>query len=687
MNKFRNYLLMLVFTSSAMFFTACPPDNDMLSVTPQEIEFAADDSSEQFAVVVSNTNWAPTPSSGWIKIGEKSDGRFAVSVEKYTNTTDPRNGVIIVTAGKAVPVSVNIKQRAAVKNTLTVSPTSFTFAANPTGAQTATITTNASSWIVSPGSAGWLTLEKAGNTLKVSASTNTGSQRTASITVTAGNADPVTVTVTQAGSITDPNYLNVDQQQMNFLNTAGSKPLQITANVAWQITSDQVWCTVSNSSGSGNATVNVTVNAYTGTADRTATLTVANSVNGLNKKVTVTQLGVNPSITISPTTKEIGAGAETINVAVSANVEFDVTPNVAWISVTQITATAVTLQAQANAASTRTGRVTFKQKDGNESKTLTINQAGGHSVVIPSNVICVSFEGNDANDGKSWNTAKKTINEAISIAPPGGEVWVEKGHYDQTLVMKNGINVYGGFNRTEGSISERGTTKSTSSIIMNGDFITPTVIDGFHLPGGTLYKNGILNNSEITMASYGVGFELQGGTISNTTINHSGNSYINNYYGGKILNSYIKSTSTTVQVLIALMNDNCRIEGCIIEGPSSALINSSGSGTHFVVNCTFIMGSRVVKAAGNSSIIYANNISISIKNTGANILGGGYATKNLEIIEAEILYHLNKDYSPKSNSPVVNSGDNSHVTVDKDILGNPRIQNGKVDIGAIESSF
>ena len=178
---------------------------------------------------------------------------------------------------------------------------------------------------------------------------------------------------------TDPNVnsLNVAPSQLNFPNSAGNQTLQITANVAWQITSDQPsWCAVSTASGNGDATVNVTVTDNPTTANRVAKLSASNAQHGLKKEVTVTQAGTAPaSITIDPTSKIIGAGAETINVTVSANVEFDVTSNAAWITVTQTTATAVILQAEANTATaSRSGTVTFKQKNGNASATLTVNQ-------------------------------------------------------------------------------------------------------------------------------------------------------------------------------------------------------------------------------------------------------------------------------------------------------------------------
>jgi hypothetical protein len=43
------------------------------------------------------------------------------------------------------------------------------------------------------------------------------------------------------------------------------------------------------------------------------------------------------------------------------------------------------------------------------------------------------------------------------------------------------------------------------------------------------------------------------------------------------------------------------------------------------------------------------------------------------------------DYTPKIGSPLINKGDNSVVTLSKDLNGNARIYDGTVDIGAYES--
>ena len=85
------------------------------------------------------------------------------------------------------------------------------------------------------------------------------------------------------------------------------------------------------------------------------------------------------------------------------------------------------------------------------------------------------------------------------------------------------------------------------------------------------------------------------------------------------------------------------------------------------------------------SLTFVNNIVLPHTLKAATY--GLYSANNLENLPTQTLYYLNADLSPMQISGAVNKGDNSFVTLDKDILGNPRIQNGKVDIGAIESPY
>lgn len=66
-----------------------------------------------------------------------------------------------------------------------------------------------------------------------------------------------------------------------------------------------------------------------------------------------------------------------------------------------------------------------------------------------------------SGDGSTWALAKKTLQEALAIAPPFTEVWVARGTYtpgvarDESFEIPAAVKVYGGFNGTETALSQQ----------------------------------------------------------------------------------------------------------------------------------------------------------------------------------------------------------------------------------------
>ncbi len=71
-------------------------------------------------------------------------------------------------------------------------------------------------------------------------------------------------------------------------------------------------------------------------------------------------------------------------------------------------------------------------------------------------IIRVSTSGNDANNGSSWSSAKRSVQAAVDAASEagGGEVWVAAGTY-QKVAFSPWVHFYGGFAGTESSRDQR----------------------------------------------------------------------------------------------------------------------------------------------------------------------------------------------------------------------------------------
>lgn len=155
--------------------------------------------------------------------------------------------------------------------------------------------------------------------------------------------------------------------------------------------------------------------------------------------------------------------------------------------------------------------------------------------------------GDDTHDGKSWATAFATIGHALETASSGHEVWVAQGVYRENLIMKDGVNVYGGF-KSYGNPGNREGERDISNL--KSDY--QTVIDG-------QFKGHVLNqNADFSNATLWEGLTIQNGTnlipastgsvstISETTTNTGSSDWSKGEgtYGTKVTKT-IKRTFTS----------------------------------------------------------------------------------------------------------------------------------------------
>ncbi|MDR2010174.1 MAG: cadherin-like beta sandwich domain-containing protein [Bacteroidales bacterium] len=241
----------------------------------------------------------------------------------------------------------------------------------------------------------------------------------------------------------------------------------------------------------------------------------------------------------------------------------------------------------------------------------------------------VKTDGNDESDGLTWETAKQSIQVATNSSIPGDSVFVKQGHYTllSELIMKEGVNVYGGFAGTETSLSERphliyGKTENDEASILDANadtnnrrrvitqatgFVTETTWDGFVIQngyptngadGGGVYliTKGNINNCCITnnrTSGHGGGiFSQTGGTINNSYIvdNLSGYNGGGIYCAGSgaiITNCIISNNTTSNCGGGILCYSNVKIINCNI---INNLSSNSGSGVYFrsggnITNC------------------------------------------------------------------------------------------------------
>ncbi|MEN6372407.1 MAG: right-handed parallel beta-helix repeat-containing protein [Armatimonadota bacterium] len=314
----------------------------------------------------------------------------------------------------------------------------------------------------------------------------------------------------------------------------------------------------------------------------------------------------------------------------------------------------------------------------------------------PPLIIRVSPNGNDSNNGSSWELAKKTIQTGIDTVYDnggGGEVWVAAGVYNEHITLKTDIGIYGGFAGTESQRNERNINANKSIIdgsrsdhvVSARGFLVIACIDGFTIrnSGDSCYgiycaykASPTITNNTI---SGGICCVLSSSTIANNRISGNGSLGINctssnlrvtnNIISGNSCGIYCYSSDPAITNNTIIGNSSC---GIACESSSPTLTNN------------IIVFNGVGLNKSNESPILQNNC---VYGNTINYVSG--ITAGTTDISQDPLFRDkdNGDYHLTSTSPCINAGDDTAVQTGwVDMDGEARIIGSHVDIGADEYS-
>jgi hypothetical protein len=212
--------------------------------------------------------------------------------------------------------------------TLTVSPENLIFAAD--GETKPISVTSDTVWIVYS-DVTWATVSVSsgfGNgTVNVTCLPNTSmSSRTATITFSDGTTTK-NVAITQNGVI-----LSVDPSSLSFPSNGGYENFTVYSNINWIASCDASWISLYSASGSDTSNISVYCSVNTTVNTRTATITI--SGGGLTKYVYITQNGVDPELTVSPSSLSFAYNGNQQSFSVYSNTSWTVSENTTWLTVT-----------------------------------------------------------------------------------------------------------------------------------------------------------------------------------------------------------------------------------------------------------------------------------------------------------------------------------------------------------------
>ena len=111
----------------------------------------------------------------------------------------------------------------------------------------------------------------------------TADSRSTTITISGGGISK-TITVSQDAA---PSTLSVSPETLSFIADGETKNVQITSNGSWTATSSEAWCKTNVSSGTGDATLTITVEANSTSDARSANVIIKSS--NTEKNIVISQ--------------------------------------------------------------------------------------------------------------------------------------------------------------------------------------------------------------------------------------------------------------------------------------------------------------------------------------------------------------------------------------------------------------
>ena len=260
---------------------------------------------------------------------------------------------------------------------------------------------------------------------------------------------------------------------------------------------------------------------------------------------------------------------------------------------------------------------------------LGAEMADGHPVPVLrvpcGRVIHVRPGGDDNADGLTWATAKATVQAGINAAysaVPKHEVWAAAGTYllGQTIDLKDGIGLYGGFAGTESEREQRDWRSNVAALDGNGvcgvvtvatGATNRTAIDGFTIRNGAAYWGGGIYSYDAAPV------------IANNIV--AGN-YVMLYDGGGV---YLYASNKSPRVLNNTVTDNVcwgNGGGVCCYGGSPVIVGNviadntsyfgSGGGLHFTWCSGRVANNAVVGNTAQTSGggVYVGNSSCKLIN-------------------------------------------------------------------------
>ena len=292
---------------------------------------------EQTVNVLCEGGWTASTDDDWVTLGTTSgNGNTALTVTVSENemVSQAREGKVKFLSETGEVVFLDIKQDGAPDpHYLEVTPTTVELDKDG-GAAVVSINCD-EDWTASV-QANWVTLSATlgtGNgTITLTAEPNPISEmRVTALTVISGSLSQ-NVTIRQAAGEV-PVTITVSPDTLTMAYSGGFANFSITANSDWTLTTFDSWITLTTTSGTGNANLNVAVDQNNTAEQRVGVVNIMHNFSVMERLIVVQE---GRPVVLETDVTEILANGEggSYNVMVTANQTWNIVTNVDWLSCT-----------------------------------------------------------------------------------------------------------------------------------------------------------------------------------------------------------------------------------------------------------------------------------------------------------------------------------------------------------------
>ncbi|GIV10350.1 MAG: hypothetical protein KatS3mg019_2441 [Fimbriimonadales bacterium] len=314
-------------------------------------------------------------------------------------------------------------------------------------------------------------------------------------------------------------------------------------------------------------------------------------------------------------------------------------------------------------------------------------------------IVYVSPQGNDANNGLSWATAKRTVQAAINAATPSGsfgaQVWVKAGVYNERITLRSSVHVFGGFAGNETDRSQRNLYANESVLDGQQGGVVVTVpantlnatIDGFTLRNGlggdgggiamagdgavVISNNFIMDNQAVT----GAGVSIQGATARGAVVQLFNNLIVRNW---AVNTAGVYMRFAQVQMINNTLAYN------------RSTVSNTGGSLYVSDETDALLTNNIVAFQTNGPCIDRKNVSTAVMTLRNNcVFSGSPLYRNITPtndlnLDPNFVDAANNNFH-LGDSPCIDAGNNADAaSILVDFDGQARVNGVAIDIGADE---